>query len=289
MISVVVPVYNVASYLPQCLDSLLSQTYKDLEIIIVNDGSTDDSPQICDSYATKDRRVKVVHKTNGGLSDARNVGVTQATGDRIYFADSDDWVDKNAILKLYEFAIANDCDIVQGNMYYAYPDYLLYRNVSLQEHKKMVLKREEAMRELIINDRIKNFAWGKLYKTCLVRNLEFPIGKFFEDSFWQHLVIDRIERYGIIDEPLYYYRQRSDSISGDKLNKTEDLLEGYRYRLAFVREHYPQYETLMRKMYNKTYAQLFPKTGCVSCLKGVWTKVVNRLCSINKYKRIPIR
>ena len=158
MISVVVPVYNVQPYLAQCVESIRSQTFCDLEIILVNDGSPDECPKLCDEYAAKDERVKVVHRSNGGLSEARNAGVKVAGGEWIYFADSDDWLDTAAIQKLYNFAIANDCDVVQGNMYYAYSDHLLYRKAARCERKANILSRDEAMRALIVNDRVKNFA-----------------------------------------------------------------------------------------------------------------------------------
>ena len=286
MISVIVPVYNVQSYLKQCVDSILSQTFCDLEIILADDGSPDECPRLCDEYAAKDARIKVIHKSNGGLSDARNAGVKIAVGEWIYFADSDDWLDSDAIKKLYEFAVANDCDVVQGNMYYVYPDYMLYRKACRRERKANVLSRDEAMRELIINDRVKNFAWGKLYKTELIKDLEFPVGRFFEDCFWQHLVIDRVARYGIIDKPLYYYRQREESISGAKSCKSADLLEGYGCRVDFIRERYPQHYDLMCKMYDKIYARIYPNTQSVSFVQNLFRRITDRFRAINRYKTV---
>lgn len=282
MISVVVPVYNVASYLPQCLDSLISQTYMDLEIIVVNDGSTDDSPSICDNYAAKDKRVKVIHKINGGLSDARNVGIKQAIGEWIYFADSDDWLDITALSKLYEFAITNNCDIVQGNFYYIYPDRFLYRKESRTERNKNILTREEAMRLLIINDRIKNFAWGKLYKTRIVKDLKFPEGKYYEDCFWQHFVIDKIDRYGIIDIPLYNYRQRKGSLSSDSRN-SKDLLDGYASRFTFIKEKYPIYQSLMEKKYLELEKQIFHPQKTY-----FFNRIISWILSLKKFKSVRI-
>ena len=210
MISVILPIYNVEAYLPQSVESVLNQTYKDLQIILVDDGAKDSSGSLCDEYAKKDSRIKVIHKPNGGLSDARNVGTEAATGDWIFYLDSDDWMEPNTLETLLDFAEKNYCDVVQGGLYYAYPDYLLKR----EEKEPTLLNREAAMKELIINDRVKNFAWGKLYKTALVKDLKFPKGKFYEDSYWQHLVMDRVNCYGILDTPLVYYRQRPDSISG---------------------------------------------------------------------------
>lgn len=286
MISVVVPVYNVLPYLKQCVDSILTQSYADLEVILVDDGSTDGSSDECDRCAEDDSRVKVIHKANGGLSDARNVGVKAAVGEWIYFADSDDWLDPDAVRRLYEFAVAHDCDVVQGGLYYVYPDYLLCRNVRRKERTRSILGRHEAMRELIINDRVKNFAWGKLYKAELIKDLDFPEGKFFEDCFWQHRVVDRVRRYGIIDSPLYFYRQRADSISGTVSDKNMDLLEGYSVRLDFIRNKYPQHYDLMCKMYDKIYAQVYPKTQSVCFVRRVFVRVSNRLRAINRYKTV---
>lgn len=285
MISVIIPIFNISHYLSQCVDSVLAQSYEDLEIILVDDGSTDDCPRMCDEYKEQDVRVKVIHKENGGLSDARNVGMKIAAGEWIYFVDSDDWVDRNAIQQLYKFAVDNYCDVVQGGVYYAYHDHLLYRKASKKEQKRTVLERKDAMRELIVNDRVKNFAWGKLYKTELIEDLFFPVGKFFEDSFWQHLVMDRVERYGVIDEPLYYYRQREDSISGTPSNRLNDLLEGNKERVNFIREKYPDLLTLMQKKYSELNNQVNPPYSVSYRCKRFFQRVKGRLCP-SSYQRI---
>ena len=287
MISVVVPIYNVSQYLSQCIDSILTQSYQDLEIILVNDGSTDECPLLCDEYKGKDSRVRVVHKKNRGLSDARNAGLRIAKGEWIYFVDSDDWLDSNAIQKLYQFAVENKCDVVQGGLYYAYHDHLLYRKAGKKEQKRTVLERNDAMRELIINDRVKNFAWGKLYKADLIRDLPFPVGKYYEDSFWQHFVIDRVGQYGIIDEPLYFYRQRSDSISGMPSNRLNDLLEGNRERMNFIHEKYPSLYPLMKRKYDNLYSQMYPPQGITYKCKRFMERVLGRLRP-SVYKKIDL-
>ena len=287
MISVIIPIYNVSRYLPQCMKSVLSQSYQDLEIILVDDGSTDDCPKMCDNYKEQDARVRVIHKKNGGLSDARNAGMKIATGEWTCFVDSDDWLDQEAIMKLYQFAIENRCEVVQGNIYYAYDDHLLYRQASKKEQKRTLLSRHEAMRELIINNRVKNFAWGKLYKTNIIRDLEFPIGKYFEDSFWQHHVIDRVQRYGIIDEPLCYYRQRGDSISGMPSNRRNDFMEGNRERMEFVRNRYPDLFPLMKRKYKDWDILLNPPTNIAYKLKRFFRRVVDRFRP-NVFKRIDL-
>ena len=287
MVSVVIPIYNVVQYLSQCVDSVLSQSYQDLEIILVDDGSTDECPKICDDYQQKDARIRVVHKENGGLSDARNAGMMIARGEWIYFADSDDWLVQDAIQKLYHFAIENNCNVVQGGLFYAYQDHLLYRQATKAEQKCTVLERDDAMRELIINDRVKNFTWGKLYKSDLIHDLFFPVGKFFEDSFWQHLVMDKVERYGIIDEPLYYYRQRNDSISGMPSNRLNDLLEGNKERLNFIHERYPELYPLMKRKYDNLYSQMYPPQDITYKCKRFMQRVLGRLRP-SVYKKIDL-
>ena len=125
-ISVIVPVYNVAEYLPQCLDSIVAQDFDDMEVVVVDDGSTDGSSEILHDYCRRNDYFKIVSKVNGGLSDARNVGTAVAQGDYIYYLDSDDWVSPDAIDKLYQFAVENRCDVVQGGFYYAYDDSLMF-------------------------------------------------------------------------------------------------------------------------------------------------------------------
>lgn len=284
MISIVLPIYNVEDYLPQCLESVLNQTYKDLEIILVDDGSKDNSGILCDKYASKDSRIKVIHKVNGGLSDARNVGTALASGDWIFYLDSDDWIVPNAIETLFYYAIHNNCDAVQGGLYYAYPDHLLKR----REEPSTVLYRDEAMKELIINDRVKNFAWGKLYKTALVKDLLFPKGKYFEDCYWQHLVIDRANRYGIIDTPLLYYRQRPDSISGTISNRYDDLIHGYEIRMTFIQEHYPQFSALMQQKYEKVKEVKYPKTDVISKIKKLAFRIKERIIPSIRYEIIKL-
>lgn len=288
MISVIVPIYNVRQYLPQCIESILAQPWQDMEIILVDDGSKDDCPQLCDEHAAQDARILVIHKPNGGLSDARNAGMRVARGEWIYFIDSDDWMHPEALQQLYDFAIKNQCEVVQGNLYYAYKDHLLYRQPTKKELRQHVFDREEAMRLLIINDRVKNFAWGKLYRADILRDLEFPVGKYFEDSFWQHLVMHRIKHYGIIDDPLYYYRQRDDSISGTASHRLKDLVEGYNVRLSFIQEHYPQFAPLMRKMCQKVYHQVYPKAGGLYSLQSFMQRVKSRLFPSAKYIKIDL-
>jgi len=328
LISVVVPVYNVQDYLPRCLDSLYNQDFDDIEIILVNDGSKDDSLAICKKYAQKHGRTIVVDKENGGLSDARNVGTEAASGEYIYYLDSDDWLAPGAIKTLYDFAASNNCEIVQGGFYYAYDDHLLYDNS--RKHPQ-ILNRDDAMLELIKNDYVKNFAWGKLYKADIVKKYQFPKGKYYEDAYWQHLIIHDCNRYGIVPTPLYYYRQRESGISGEFSIKNLDLLRGYEERLAFVQKNYPKYtkpmieifwnlgfemvlmsdkknEDNIRKAYhnyweklNREYGELFEKSLSKNIyyqivqsysffipVYSLFKRVIERIAPSKKYKTIKI-
>ncbi len=244
-ISVIIPVYNVEQYLRQCLDSIGVLGRVDVEVILVNDGSTDGSRVICEEYVTKWDNVFLINKENGGLSDARNKGTEVATGEYICYVDSDDWLAPDAIDLLYQFAVENKCEIVQGSFYYAFSDHLEHNDRYFKaDDDPFVLTREEAIRELVRNLYVKNFAWGRVYKTSLAKAHPFPFGKYFEDSYWQHLMIHDCSRYGVLPAPLYYYRQRPNSISNNLGMRYLDLNQGLESRLLFVKEHYPELTSL---------------------------------------------
>lgn len=257
-ISIIIPVYNVQKYLRHCLDSLYQQVSPDYEVIIVNDGSTDGSPTICREYQQKYPNTIIVDQENAGLSAARNAGIKIAKGNYIYFLDSDDWLAPNAIKLLYDIAINKQCEVVQGGFFYAYEKdcYLDDRYIKM-ERGSFVLSKEEAMRELIRNKYIKNFAWGKLYRADIVKRHLFPNGVYFEDSYWQHLIMDEVTNYGVLPKPLYYYRQRETGISGTFSMKNMDLLRGNELRLKFIKEKYPSLENEMAKSFWKNFYSIY--------------------------------
>lgn len=245
MISVIVPIYNVEKWLRQCIESVQRQSYTDLEIILIDDGSTDNSPTICDEYASSDSRIVVIHKANGGLSDARNAGIKIANGDYLFFLDSDDWLHKDAIKSLVEYSMNNGCDIVQCGHWYASEGSLTFKYRYLSDSASpFTLSKSEAMRQLIYNKYYKNFAWGKLYKKKVISDHLFPVGKFFEDSYWQHLIVNEADVVGVLPKPYYYYRQRSDSISGAVSHKNIDMILGLYERLIYINDFYSQLSSL---------------------------------------------
>ncbi|SDN22015.1 glycosyltransferase family 2 protein [Alkalicoccus daliensis] len=237
LVSVIVPVYKVEKYILFCLESILNQTYDHLQIIIVNDGTTDKSRELAASY--KDERIQIIDKENGGLSDARNAGMAQVKGDYTVFIDSDDWLDPEFIEKTLKIAVLQKAEVVQSSFYYAYPDKLLLDNKMFSNKFSIeLLDNNSLMEKLLENEEVKNFAWGKIYQTNVIRSIPFRKGMLFEDMFWAHLVMAKVKTYVINREPLYYYRQREESIVGKYTLKHLDIIEGMKERVTFIEENY---------------------------------------------------
>lgn len=239
-ISIIVPVYKVEAFLDRCVQSIANQTYRNLEIILVDDGSPDDCPAICDAWAAKDNRVKVIHKTNGGLSDARNAGMAIATGELMGFVDSDDWIAPDMYQLLYENMQHNDSDISACGVEMVWEDGTEPR--MLTKSGSCALNTEDAMRAIIDESWLKQPVWYKLYKADLIRNIPFPVGKYHEDVFWSYQAVGRAKRVSVFDTPCYFYLQRSNSIMGEGYSlKRLDAIEAKQKRLRFVQESFPQF------------------------------------------------
>jgi glycosyltransferase involved in cell wall biosynthesis len=238
IVSVIVPIYKVEKYLTRCIESILKQTYKFLEIILVDDGSPDRCGNIAEEFAKSDDRIKVFHKENGGLSDARNYGMKFAKGDYTIFVDSDDWLAENMVEQLMAASVKYQAEVVQSAYYYAYDEYLLFDHRYYSMESPPVVLKQTLMYELVKNERVKNFAWGKLYKTSLIKNIPFKKGVLFEDVFWAHKVMDKVDTYVLINQPLYYYFQRSDSIVASYSLKNLDIIKGLKERHEFIVKNY---------------------------------------------------
>ena len=217
-ITVIVPVYNVENYLEKCLDSLINQTYKNLEIIVINDGSTDNSGEICQEYAQKDNRIVYIEKENGGLSDARNVGLDKMTGSYVTFIDSDDWVELNYVEILYKKIIEYQADIAVGN-YYSYneDEETYYFHIYGNSYYEEVYDNISIFENLYESQEMKSFAlisaWGKLYKAKLFDYLRFDKGKLGEDGYFNQKMYLSVNKVVYLNKGLYAYRQRSGSIT----------------------------------------------------------------------------
>ncbi len=212
LISVIVPIYNVEIYLKRCVDSIINQSYRNLEIILVDDGSPDNCGVMCDEYKTRDDSVKVIHKKNGGLSDARNVGLELANGDYITFVDSDDWINQKYIEKLYKLLIDYEADISVSNFIRTKKENII---ISEMDGKIIEYSNIEALEQYFSKYYVQMVvSCSKLYNRKLFKDIEFPVGKVHEDEFTTHKLIYKAKKIVFTEEQLYYYWQRSDSITG---------------------------------------------------------------------------
>ena len=247
LISIVVPVYNVEDYLPQCIESLLVQTHSNIEIILVDDGSTDSSGSICDSYAARDSRITVIHQENGGLSAARNAGIQTAKGGYIGFLDSDDFVDKNMFRSLLEAVIYHKADVAACGRYITDDE----GNVTGKEFtpsERKTYATAEAMEQILLGGELDVAAWDKLFRTDLFENIEFPVGRINEDAAIIFHILAKTTSVVHVGKPFYYYRTRSGSItkSGYKPNKIQ-AMEHAQMITEFVCGKYPELERACRK------------------------------------------
>lgn len=238
LISIIVPIYNVEKYLPRCIDSILNQTYKNLEVILVDDGSIDGCPQICDEYAKKDQRIKVIHKQNGGLSDARNAGLDVANGAFWGFVDSDDYIHSEMYKRLWEELKANLADIAVCNLCRVYDEGRKEKEVSID--KTTIYSGHQAVSN-ILDKRlhvVSVVSCGKLYRRPLFTNIRFPKGKLHEDEFITYRLFYNSSRVVYLSGEYYYYYQRIDSImSQRKVMVSYDALEAYEQMGEFFRNN----------------------------------------------------
>lgn len=257
LISIIVPVYNVEPYVSKCLESILRQTYQNIEIIIIDDGSTDGGSDICDAYAHKDKRIKVIHQSNEGLSGARNVGLRIAKGEFIGFVDSDDWIEAD----MYEYLLQNiqqqDADIAICGKWLEWPKH--GQVISVDSMVRM--DRLNALSELIQDKVVQNYAWDKRYRASLFQGVTYPKGKAYEDIAVAYQVFLKSDLIIYLPLPKYHYLQRKGSIVWDaSLKKSFD----------FVEARYNRYLKLGHEI-----PQLVPQLqgDCVQSFVTVWSEV----------------
>ena len=252
LISVIIPVYKVEDYLRECVDSVLNQTYPDLEVILVDDGSPDGCPQICDAYAEQDERVQVIHQKNVGLSGARNAGLTIAKGDYILFLDSDDFMDVEFCARTVAAAEETGADIVVGEIVTVdEKGNVIHRGDELYFNEgQQVLDHAAAMREVITEEHMRGFAWGKLYRKEITDEIIFPVGKFYEDRYTVPKYFHRAKTVCQCPGAKTFYRMRANSITHDaNAVRIFDLLEGEEWLLDFCEAEYPQLSGLIEQKY----------------------------------------
>lgn len=279
LITIVVPVYKVERYLEKCVESVLKQTYSNLEIILVDDGSPDNCGKICDSYAALDNRVVVIHKENGGLSDARNVAIDIAKGQYIAFVDSDDYVHEQYISYLYELLLDNCADISICEFDHMTEEGIRI-NHPLSNKKQMILNQKEALSTLLMQRPFSNSASGKLFKTSAFADIRFPKGKLYEDTATVYRLFFKAERIAFGARPLYYYIAHKGSISkrGFSIQQMDALYNAER----MVKDIVLKYPDLQ----NAGYCRLIDP--CAALLKSIprenqpetFNMVVMKMCEI---------
>lgn len=236
LISVIVPVYKVEAYLDRCVQSIVDQTYTNLEIILVDDGSPDRCPQMCDEWAKRDERIRVVHKENGGLSDARNAGMEIARGEYVAFVDSDDWIALHYVERLYAAIQETGVKLAACGVRFVESE-----TDGIAEEKTDNLDVYLAEEALAPEGwkKIRAVAWNKLYHRLLLEGEAYPVGRHHEDEFFTYRIVDKAQRVVFVDEQLYFYLQRQGSIMRGFTMKRLDALDAYMERLHLLKEKYP--------------------------------------------------
>lgn len=235
LISVIVPVYNVENYLRKCIDSILNQTFDDFELILVDDGSPDNCGTICEEYSKKDSRIIVIHKTNGGLSDARNAGLDwvfkYSESEWITFVDSDDWIHPKYLELLYSTAVNYSVSVSVCNSV----------EITCRDISYDIIKESPCIKILNFENNYSNgfvHAWGKLYTKDAFKDLRYPVGIIHEDLFVTYRILFRYNQFAYIDKVLYLYFNNKEGISHSSWNlKRMDEFKGYDEQLAFLKKN----------------------------------------------------
>lgn len=238
LISIIVPVYNTELYLNQCVESILKQTYKNIQLILVDDGSTDNSGKICDEYALKDKRVEVLHEENSGVSDARNKGLKYAKGEYIGFVDSDDYIKETMYQDMYNLILERNADVSICNFCDVKEDKVTQKNKDsgIQEFTKI-----QILNELILDRNVQSYVWNKLYKKELFDNIKFPKGKKYEDIETVFYVLEKCNKVVLSSKAEYYYLNRKDSIVNNVNEQTIlDYIDIIEKRYKYVSKEYKE-------------------------------------------------
>ncbi len=245
-ISIIVPVYKVEEYLSRCVDSILAQTYDNLEIILVDDGSPDYCGSICDTYATMDTRIKVIHKENGGLSSARNAGIEIAKGEYLGFVDSDDWIEPHMYETLLTLAQKHDVKLVCGGRY-DFSSRTGRKTIGLCPEREEVITGMELLGRTFLWDNCDSAAWDKLYHRSLFEKIRYPLGQISEDVAIFYKLAELVEKVAMCPKPLYNYYHRPGSITTAALSeKTFHFPKHTAVVYDYIQKNHPELETQAR-------------------------------------------
>ena len=265
-ISVIVPVYNVELYIEKCIKSIVNQTFSDIEILLVDDGTKDKSGEICEYYSEKDVRIKVIHKENGGLSDARNVGMQFATGKYIIFIDSDDYIKEDMLEYMYNNIKKSGADFSTCGVYDVYGDHV----VKQKYFKEELVSGEQAFSYILQGTNIKGAIWNKLFKREVIENLEFPVGKTYEDVFFTCDLMERVNHVYVGTQPKYYYIHRENSITTRRYSKSDNnIIEGYTKTYNLIIKKYPRLQKEAEFRLYWSYLYVFDKIIACSNYKKI--------------------
>ncbi|WP_294101981.1 glycosyltransferase [uncultured Ruminococcus sp.] len=285
MISVVIPVYNVEKYLERCVKSVVEQTYENLEIILVDDGSTDSSGELCDKIALTDDRIKVIHKENGGLSSARNAGIEVANGDYIGFVDSDDYIEKDMYLTLIAPTYEHDVDMCSCTMKDVYSSHVVNFKY---EHNAFYCNGKDAYRYILQGKYIPISVCPKIFSRAVMEKARFAIGKYYEDFFFVAEVMPYVKTVWTVGLPLYCYYHRDDSITTcDFSNRHIDVIRAAKKNYDIVKKLYPDmgkecafrmyrthFQVLDKMMMSDNYESIEEYDKVVSFLRKNWFRIV---------------
>ena len=241
-LSIVVPVYKVERFLDKCIESVLAQTFTDFELILVDDGSPDNCGKMCDEWAAKDERIRVIHKKNGGLSDARNAGIEAAKGDYIGLVDSDDYIKPD----MFEVLVGNlekyQADISMCGYADVYVNRIRKDNL---DRKVYEWDQEEAIYQILLGKLLSVHAVTKLYKRRLFDNVRYPVGKVSEDAYIIMDILKQINKAVFTPYSAYYYVHRGESINTSKFREVDlTRIEAHEKNYRFIKENYPRYERI---------------------------------------------
>lgn len=263
LISVIVPVYRVEAYLDECVSSIVSQTYKNLEIILVDDGSPDNCPAMCDAWAKRDGRIKVIHKRNGGAASARNIGVCAATGDIISFIDSDDVIHERMFDVLLVAMKETGCEIAQCEISYFADKIVAVYDDDKPQYK--IYTATEALSLIISDNVIRQTPPNKLYKREVISTTKWPDGKTHEDEFWTYQVVGQSRTICCVNAPMYFYRQHTQSAVHKPFSiKSLDCMDAIRDRYVYISKHYPE---LTSAAYRSLFGSILYSCQCALTLQ----------------------
>lgn len=238
LISVIVPIYNAGKYLEKCIQSISNQSYHNIELLLIDDGSQDNSFEICNKWKDKDNRIKIIVKQNGGAASARNVGLEHALGEYISFVDSDDWLDQRMFSEMIRIMLKENADILEIPIYKTSDEALISDNL---DGNIFVFDSMVALKELILERRFHQTPCNKLYKRSIIGNIRFIEGKYIDDEYWTYKIFANAEKIVNYQKYYYYYRQHNKSAMGRAFNEGRfDALDALEERCMFIDKKHPE-------------------------------------------------